>query len=1805
MNPRVIRLWALAILAAGIAFGASSDRLKAQSPPSATQAAQSATKTVLEKARAQEARGRLDLAVQTWQEVLLTEPRNTEALSNLARAAKTSGDSKLSDSYLRQLRAINPNDPNIAKVEQASPGRNQKPAADQKTAPDQPSQIAQATAQLARAAKLSEAGKYEDAMAIYRKVFGTHPPAGEWALAYYQTESAIDGDRADAVEGLRALVEKHPADPRYQIALGRVLTYNPATRDEGRKYLEKYPKDTQAAQAMRQSLLWDAANPAVALQIQAYLATHQDPQLSAVFKLSQPARADASAPTAPIAAPTAAPVAPPPGEPAVKQSAIADARQPPATAPAASFVLPAAISPPAVKASANPALSGKSAARQAAPNAANEASTARARAAAEVAAYEALNANHIAEAEGRFKAIVADDPSDSKGLAGMGYVRMQQGNFLGAISFLEQAKRGAPDDKGLNAALDTARFWFIMGEGQNALSINDLTTAEKRYRSALDLRPNNSEALEGLGGTLLKAQQPAPAIPLFERALQAQPASVEGWRGLFLAQFQGGNAALAVATVKRTPPAALEQLMKNPLFVQALASAYAAVGRSGEAETALEGALKLPFEPEAKGLRTNIELQLGSILSSANKLDQAVAIFKQVLAEDRANSIAWQGLVRVQHATGHDEEAYGTVQSMPPAIYAALTRDTGFAITVAAIYQSEKKLDDAQALLQEAQAEQTAAGQKPSPAIEMQLASIYTDRGSPQLAYPVYQQVLRDNPDRVDAWAGLLSALHVTGHDQEAVEQVKLVPPGVRAQLEANQGYLQTMAAVYGAIGRSREATQFLGKVEQDYAVQRAAPPASVEIQNAWMLYNGIDDAGLYRELMSLGGRADLTAEQRKTVQTIWTNWAARRANQAAAVGNPKRALAILSAAAKAFPDNPVAIKSLAIGYAEAGQPHLAVLIYKSQNMSSGSAADYEAAVAAALADGDNKDAETWLRYALAAYPADPNLLILAARFEQSRGDTARAIKYYRASLKAMPPASPVSKLTSELGLPPPSSPMSLPSPDRPQDISILLAPGNSDMTPAYIAPAQPYLPGLATPELALPPGGESQLVPPYMTNPDVVGNGSSTGSAARRTDQGANPPRQAEVESTVHSATSNALGQAGSQQQVATASQSAGTGDQIYRPYVAYVPPAPAPPPPSVATTGYRTGNSSAVAVQLGDNTPRPVQAQSEVTDVLPTERYAPSARANAEAASHDEVAAARAARIRRMQEDSAARTGQSHPPPEGTITATTLGAQYSTPTGLNGPQIAQPSSPPGGRFGTVPDTGTQQYPQPRTPPAPAVTYIPAAAQPSAPAPVTVAPAATQPVAPQPEPAAPVATAPATPSAVVQPYVPAVPAYPLAQPPTDAELRARNLPPLGGYFEGQVPLPMTPRQQAESELASLEGSYSGWLGGTGFGRYRSGTSGLDRLYDIEAPVEASAVIARQVRLTAVALPVFLTSGVLASSSFSSSDLPYLGTMPANAANPGGQQSSNGIGGEVQLTAKDIGLAVGYTPYEFLVHNVTGRFSWSTLGGHVSLYGDREPVKDTQLSYAGLYDPGASSQTSHGPIWGGVIATNGGARIDFKNANSDFYLSGDGGILTGRHVLDNTRYGGTMGATFRVGNWPEHGSLIIGGTISGMHYDHNEVGLTYGQGGYFSPGEYFLASVPVRFNGHYKTNFHYVVEGALGVQAFEQDEAPFYPLDPALQTNFVPSNGVTCSAAQTPSYNCGEYPLTETTAFNYVAKAEASYRFAEHWFAGAFLSANNSNNYNNIAAGFFFRFVFRAQHSPEGYPAGLFQVDGLRSLQIP
>jgi tetratricopeptide (TPR) repeat protein len=1769
---------------------------------------------LLGKAHALEVRGRIDMAKQTWQQVLIADPNNTEALAGLARAAKLEGHDQEAQEYLDRLRAINPNDPAIQRVQEMT--RQQD-----------------TNVQLVQAGKLAQAGQYARAMVLLRQVYGDTPPPGDAAIGYYQTEAATEDGRPHAIAGLRSLVDKYPQDSRYQIALGKILTYNPRTRAEGRKLLEKHPADPDAQEALRQSLVWDAQNPATSADIRAYLQHHRDTQLASAL--------------------------------AHVQSEQAAGRK------------------------RGPALTPEERAAQAAYAA---------RSSEVQAAYNALNAHHIDDAETRFKAVLTKNPQDSQVLAGMGYVRMNQSNFGGAISYLEQSQQSGSHDPAVEKALRDSRFYYTMQQATTALNENDLVTAQNQFQAALTMRHDDAQALLGLGGTLLKAQQPEPAMQVFLTYVKVKPSDKAAWRGLFMAEYGAGRYPQALATDKRVPSAIHAQLMRDPDYLRTLASTYLALGRDADAQRVLRSALDLPFPEGGAGVKADMQLQFAALLSTAGHHEQAIGLYRQVLASDSTNSNAWIGLIQNLHQIGRDQDAYETLRAMNPDSYNKAMQEAGFETTVAAIYETAGQDEMARDILVKFLAQQQSQGSKPFVPAQIQLAGIYMRHDDEAQAYPLYQQILQQNPQSLDAWRGLLGALHSTGHDQEALAELQQMPPEIRRQLEADPAYLTTVGSIYAGLGQPQEAGMFLARARQHYVAQHVTPPADIDIQTGWLLYNSHNDAGLYQQLLYLGSRPDLTDGQRRTVQTIWANFAVRRADAAQQAGNPRRALAILNAAAKSFPNNPAVIKALATGYASNGLSKQAVAIYKAQDLQTASADDYRAAIGAALSANDLTDAETWLRFALHQYPRDPQLLTMAAKFEEARGDPNRAAEYYRASLAVLPPPDPGAELSSALSAPAPikPAPRVIVNPED-QSLTTLLAPGadrpawtggtgmgmqmqpvetrpylpsygaSSGMAPVMVGGAmqrnsmqigpmqtgsmsgnsmpssgamsgmsgsgqygagQMMTPGTSDPATTSYPAAANGLTPyPLMPDPGVTPPKSSTPANTKLKDYV--PPQAslvppADEAGTLHLHPDAAM-------------------ERVYGPYVSYVPHAGAGMEAPTAPKILRADLASAAVPQAGwqtvagwsaDNTsvrlttaafhqaaqePQPTygaQTAQTLLDGTPIVPYASTAKpphnrspnASARARAEERAARVRAGEIRanqiRTNQDTAPSqtyTGVSHPPQEN-IDATLSVAQYN-PAAQQGSTV-QAAQAPGESSSQTGDctqgcTYGQQYPQPRT----TTTRVAPnhrRARTSQRSETTEPTPAPQQTISYPGVAAPVENLGYP--AVGQPY-------PLGTAPTDQQLIQQNVPPLRGYFDPRVDetAPLTERQQAELNLATIEGAYSNWLGGSVIGRYRSGTPGIDRLTALEIPFEASLVVNKAFRLTVVPKAVFLNSGQLDTQGGTlSATTPLLGSFYGTAVNNPAQQFASGVGGEVQLTTSTFAVAVGVTPYEFLVTNVIGRGQWRPGGGHFTLFGGRDPVKETQLSYAGLRDPGTATTTYGGNVWGGVVQTGGGVRFDSGNEKAGLYVIGEGFDLTGYHVLDNRRYDGTMGAYFLVKSWPQYGTLNIGGTLFGEHFDHNERAETYGLGGYFSPEAYFLAAVPVTFNGHYGSDVHYTINGAVGLQTFQEDDDEYFPLDTGLQQGL----NAACTAAASSqgtliNRSCGVQPLNSNTGLNFSIDSEVSYRVNDHWYVGGFISANNTNNYDTVSGGFFARYLFKPQYSTAAYPTGLFPVEGFRPLRVP
>ncbi|HTX75416.1 MAG TPA: cellulose synthase subunit BcsC-related outer membrane protein, partial [Terracidiphilus sp.] len=447
----------------------------------------------------------------------------------------------------------------------------------------------------------------------------------------------------------------------------------------------------------------------------------------------------------------------------------------------------------------------------------------------------------------------------------------------------------------------------------------------------------------------------------------------------------------------------------------------------------------------------------------------------------------------------------------------------------------------------------------------------------------------------------------------------------------------------------------------------------------------------------------------------------------------------------------------------------------------------------------------------------------------------------------------------------------------------------------------------------------------------------------------------------------------------------------------------------------------------------------------------------------------------------------------------------------------------------------------------------------------------------------------------------------------TDEQLEQQNLPPLRGPWVRvqREPQPISPREEAEDQLRGIESGYSGWLAGAGIVNYRSGSLGYDHLAALEAPFEASAPLGYHSRFVFVAKPVFLDSGqadgtsTLTVQEFTSSGRtlvaipqplgtdtntgPFAGSTAT--VSPPAQQNAAGVGGEVQFVTSTLGLAAGYTPFGFLVSNFTARGYWRPGNGPFTFGFTRDSIKDSQLSYSGLRDPGTASLSFPGVVWGGVMADQGNVQFSRGDALSGYYFGVGGQYISGYNVNDNWRFDGNGGAYWRVKSYPEYGTLSVGANFFGMHYDNNQDAFTFGMGGYFSPQFYFLANVPITWEGHYQTHWHYEIVGGGGLQAFQQDATPLFPLASQKAIEIALSNA--------------ELPALTTVSGNYNFRTNVAYQIGPHWFAGAFFSANNSRNYNAVSVGFSVHYMFRSQPSTATAPTGLFPTDGLRPFTVP
>jgi Tfp pilus assembly protein PilF len=396
--------------------------------------------------------------------------------------------------------------------------------------------------------------------------------------------------------------------------------------------------------------------------------------------------------------------------------------------------------------------------------------------------------------------------------------------------------------------------------------------------------------------------------------------------------------------------------------------------------------------------------------------------------------------------------------------------------------------------------------------------------------------------------------------------------------------------------------------------------------------------------------------------------------------------------------------------------------------------------------------------------------------------------------------------------------------------------------------------------------------------------------------------------------------------------------------------------------------------------------------------------------------------------------------------------------------------------------------------------------------------------------------------------------------------------------LEGGTASPQT-RTDVQRDIAELRARHSGYVAGAAWWRARRGEAGLDKLRDVELPLEASIAPGYEGRIAARAIPVFLDAGSLdlGNSSrarrFGANGLTVPGISGSLA------QRESGIALGLAYETRAFGVDVGTTPIGFPVRYLVGgvRFTPRIGDTYLSFELSRRAVTESLLSYSGTRD------NVTGRTWGGVRAT--GARIDatWDRGAHGFYGNLGYRSLTGEEVASNSVLQAGVGAYKHLLRTDDM-RVTAGVDLTFLRYDKNLGFFTLGHGGYFSPQSYVHVSLPVEWTGRTR-RLAYQLRGSVGVQHFRQDSAPYFPKDAALQA------ALEQRAALNPALGLETvHGSNSTTGLGVNLHGALEYKVSSRLFVGGTLGFDNTRDYTQGMGSVFLRYWFEPQTDPIHFP---------------
>jgi cellulose synthase operon protein C len=697
---------------------------------------------LLQRARAFENRGRIDLAAKLWRQVIQSHPDDYEALDGLSRYATQSGNTEDARRYSALLQKAQP-----------VPLPHAADAASQLTADQR--------AKLEQAGRLAADNQPVEAMKLYQEVFGESPPDNGWAIAYNETLAATPGGAPQAVAHLRALLIRHPNDPRYSLSLARILTYNPPTRAEGVKRLESIagkPADVEAARvAWRQALVWEHGNAAYQPSLRAYLKRYPDADLAA-----ESAGAVRAAPS--------------PAESAMGRDEQAGYQ----ALHAGEFDRAKALFGKMAAESANKTRAwlglGYVAMEQQDFAAAEKYfELAKPRAGAQSASVEkslqtarywrimgeataSFERSDLDAALAEFQQALTLRPAAPEALAGVTGTLMKRGDTESAIAEYRRWEQARPGD--LNSWIGIFAALRVYGDPAAALvaarampaslhspclnnpdcliplaaayiDTGHLPEARQLLRETLLSSGAKSAPIATrikIAALLDQSGSYAEAADMYAALTQEDPASLDSWRGWIACVHELGHDTEALRISGTMPDEVYSRAVRDTDYLSLIAFIYEALHQLPQAHQFVEQALQ---NATANGgiAPLNLQLQVASLWLQENNYANAIALYRQVIERYPDNLDAWRALLGAMHQIGRDAEAIELASSARRDTLRRIESDSASLTSLAQSYSALGDHNEALSLIRRALWSYQSSRRAPPIDLEMASCWIFMDAG--------------------------------------------------------------------------------------------------------------------------------------------------------------------------------------------------------------------------------------------------------------------------------------------------------------------------------------------------------------------------------------------------------------------------------------------------------------------------------------------------------------------------------------------------------------------------------------------------------------------------------------------------------------------------------------------------------------------------------------------------------------------------------------------------------------------------------------------------------------------------------------------------------------------------------------------------------------------------------------------------------------------------------------------------------------------------------------------------------------------